>query len=149
MKKRIFLEMPRDRHISIARSRTFALAFIECSDRSWYAQLHMYLITRFNRGQDMYPTSVTQAYNMITNYLDLNITESHATLSKQESDSESEDDVVFVQKGAENITCFDCGEKGHYRGSSECKKPKNKDGAQLSLTDDVGVESDSESDTMS
>ena len=56
-----------DSYIKVAKSRSYTLAFIEGSDRSRYAQLHIDLVNGFNCGQDIYPSSVTQAYNMIVN----------------------------------------------------------------------------------
>ena len=110
------------------------------------------MVNGYNRGQDIYPTSMTQAYNMIVNHVEPTKTRyngSHAPPPKQESDSESEDNVAFLQKGAEHITCFDCGEMGHYKNSVECKNPKKKNGAQILITNGAGIESDSESDTLS
>ena len=143
-----------DSYIKIARSRSYALTFIEGSDRGRYAQLHVDLVNSFNRGQDIYPSSVTQAYNMIVNHVEptrprYNVSRAPIAKESKESDSESGDDVAFVQKGAENVTCFDCGEKGHYKNSTECKKSKRKSDAQLLITDGAGVESDSDDDTLS
>ena len=68
--------------------------------------------------------------------------------NNRDIDSESEDEIAFVQKGAEHITCFDCGKKGHYKNRVECEKHKNNSGNQLLIT--AGVQSESEeSDTLS
>ena len=140
-----------DLHIKAAKSRSYALAFIEGADRSRYSQLHIDMINSFNCGQDIYPTTITNAYNMIVNHVEPSKPRNNvrrAMVARQESESESEDDVAFVQKGAENIPCFDCGKKGHYKHSTECEKSKKNNGAQLLITS--GVESESEeSDTLS
>lgn len=87
---------------------------------------------------------------MIVNHANPPKTKQHlqqAAVAKQEFESESEDDVAFIQKWAENDTCFDCGDKGHYKNSTECKNIKNKSGAQLLITS--GTENNSEYDTLS
>ena len=141
-------------YVKDARTRALALVFIEGADRSRYGELHIDMINNYNRGQDIYPTNVTQAYNMIVNHVEPIKARPSARAppaSNRDSDSESEDDVAFVQKGAENVTCFDCGKKGHYKNSVECEKHKDNianTGKQLLITS--GVESESEeSDTLS
>ena len=72
------------------------------------------MINNFNRGQDVYPNNVTQAYNMIVNHVEPIKARSSVKASpvnNRDSESESEDDIAFVQKGAEHVTCFDCGKK--------------------------------------
>ena len=105
-------------HIKDARARALALTFIEGADRSRYGQLHIDMINNYNWGQDIYPTNVTQAYNMIVNHVEPIKARPSARAppaNNRDSDSESEDDVAFVQKGAENSTYFDYGKKGHYK----------------------------------
>ena len=138
----------------IKDARALALDFIEGADRSRYGQLHIDMINNFNQGQDIYPTNVTQAYNMIVNHVEpIKVRPSARAppVNNRDSDSESEDDVAFVQKGAENVTCFDCPKKGHYKNSVECERHKDNTantGKQLLITS--GVESESEdSDTLS
>ena len=143
-----------DMHIKYARARALALAFIEGADRSRFAQLHIDMINNFNRGQDIYPTSLTQAYNMIVNHVEPIKARSSVKAppaNNRDSESESEDDIAFVQKGAEHVTCFDCGKKGHFKNSVDCEKHKNNNsnsGNQMLITS--GIESESEeSDTLS
>ena len=96
-----------DIHINGSRSIACALTFIEGADRSRYAQLHIDMINSFNHVQDIYPTSVTQAYNMIVNQVGPIKTESNVQpppAIKYQSESKSEDNVAFVIKGADNIT---------------------------------------------
>ena len=136
-----------DSHIEAAKDRTLALAFIQGADRNRYAQLHIDLVNSFSRGQDIYPVNVTEAYNMIVNHVDsAKQNPKHRTQRKEvQSESESDTETAFVQKGAEHITCFDCGEKGHYKGSKECSGKKSITTEAL-LLNAAGVQSDSESD---
>ena len=76
--------------------------------------------------------NLTEGYNMIVNHVEPRKLTGHTHRPnrkiQQDSDSDFEDDVAFLQKSAEHITCFDCGEKGHYKNSAECKKSKAKRG---------------------
>ena len=128
-------------YIKDTRTRALALAFIEGANCSRYAQLHINMINNFIQGQDIYSTNVTQAYNMIVNHVEptkARVSARAPPANNRDTDSESEDEIAFVQKGAEHITCFDCGKKGHYKNSVECEKHKNNRGNQLLIT--AGVE---------
>ena len=57
-------------HIKYAKTRACVLSSIDGVDRGRYDQLHIDMINSFNRGQEIYPTSLTKAYKMIVNYIE-------------------------------------------------------------------------------
>ena len=100
--------------------RTCTLVCIQGSKQNRYGQLHIDLINNFNHGQHIYLLNVIEAYSMIINHLAPAKSKRKARIpkSKQESESGFENDIAFVQKGVEHITCFDCGDRGHYKNST-------------------------------
>ena len=100
---------------------------------------------------------MTSVYNMIVNHMEPTKVRSIVrapSAKNRDSESESEDDIAFIQKGAEYVTYFDCGKKGHFKNSVDCEKHISKSGNtsnsgnQMLITS--SVESDSEeSDSMS
>ena len=94
---------------------------------------------------------VSSICRMIVNHVEPNNVRSSVRVppvNNRDSDSESEDDIAFVQKGTDHVTCFDCGKKEHYKNSVDFEKHKSNSGNtsnsgnQMLITS--AVESDSE-----
>ena len=62
-------------------------------------------------------------------------------VSKNDTKLDDNDHLNFLQKGAQHITCYDCGKNGHYTGILECPKTnKNLEICQVTMKNDLNDE---------
>jgi hypothetical protein len=54
--------------IKTAKSKAHAMAFLKRADRNRYGALITDLENQFTRGNDQYPVSITETYNLLVNY---------------------------------------------------------------------------------
>jgi hypothetical protein len=120
-----------------ATERSIAIAFINRADRTRYGRLLEDLRNNYLMGQDNYPRSLNQAYNLLVNWQQDPRNMIHygagpndgVVFAHQGDEEEEEEDdeagTTLVQEtprpargGKSHITCFRCKKKGHYK--SEC-----------------------------
>jgi Zinc knuckle len=122
-----------------ARNRAHAVAFLRHADQACYSLLVNDLENQFFRGNDQYPASVNDAYNLLINYKRPGGTNSQmrkATQTQgtagngtagQQATAFTPTEVAFAQTSATNkndgVQCYNCQAMGHY--ASECTVPKH------------------------
>lgn len=124
--------------IKLARKKAHAMAFLKRADRARYALLIMDLENQFTRGNDQYPVSITETYNLLVNYKkpagpgrerNNKRTEGgghghERTQSLPPPTANTGDEMSFLQNEGNSTTppiatiqCYNCQEMGHYAGS--------------------------------
>jgi hypothetical protein len=113
-----------------AIGRRLAISFILGSDRSRYSQLIEHLENDHLRGRPAWPTSMTEAYNLLVNwkYDPRNAIRGTGPTNDGVSfaNIEDEDGIALANNGPTSkkgrdkskVTCHKCGKKGHY--APEC-----------------------------
>jgi Zinc knuckle len=121
-----------------ARERYLATAFLTGSDRRRYDGLMREIENGFLRGTDMYPKTMTAAFNLLVNWKeDANKTRRIVS----DGVAFPNDGVTLATPGRprrdiSTVECHNCGELGHY--SSDCTKPRRQTAEQLLMS---GMES--------
>jgi Reverse transcriptase (RNA-dependent DNA polymerase)/Zinc knuckle len=120
--------------------RYLAMSFILGADKLRYGRLIENLENDYLQGTDKFPETVTDAYNLLTNWkqdprnMMRNIGTMNDGVSFANVDTNDEGGVALANAGGKrrngppdvaNITCFNCGKKGHY--SSNCPDGNEKD----------------------
>jgi hypothetical protein len=142
--------------ITLAKSKSNVIYFICCADPIRYATLTTDLENQFTRGNDQYPDTITDAYNLLVSYKKPSAgnTKNRETNTTTSTGTELPPDtpqteLAFVQTSPplEEVKCYNCNTMGHYAGS--CTAPVRKrnenttTGVQLLQATDKN-ESDSE-----
>lgn len=131
-----------------AKEAFLSMAFILLADRNRYAKLVEELENDYVKGNDHYPTDLTEAYNLLLHW-------KHDPRNMMRGLGSGDDGVTFGQQGnAEDkgkkekdlskITCFNCQEKGHY--ANKCtNKPKDLEG-EVHAQKDIDTSEQNEDD---
>jgi hypothetical protein len=101
------------------------------------------LANAYARDHDDYPKTLNAAISMVSSYMGTN--ERKTTNKYENKNNEPKTSIGFVQRGKQtsNVTCYNCGKKGHY--SNECpKKNSTNDRTTAAASDDERSESPSE-----
>jgi hypothetical protein len=122
-----------------SQERYLAMAFMLSADRSRYGRLLEEMENEYLKGTDNWPTTVTGAYHLLTNYHQdpRNMMRMGAADGVAFANAGTETAVTLAQGGVKKkapagdrskITCFNCGGQGHM--ANDCpEKETNKDGA--------------------
>ena len=120
-----------------AQNRYLAVAFMLGSDKARFGRLLENLENDYRQGQNNYPTSITAAYNLVTNWKQdprsLISTSGPVNdgVSFTNVDSEhGEQDIALTNNGhtksgrnkLSHITCHRCGKQGHFAEKCEEKR---------------------------
>ena len=128
---------------SIARKRTFAMAFIHSSDASKYRTLITDLSNQYAMGRDEYPTDMVSAKSLFVMYktpANAPAARAASTRSHQPLPSHEASALTFAQRSAalvtrtnglthEGIQCWNCQQHGHNAG--ECPSTAATSGTTL------------------
>ncbi len=127
-----------------AKSRYLAVAFILGSGRSRFGRLIENLENDYLQGRCNYPTTVTSAYNLLTNCKEdpQNLTQAigpinnGVSFTNVEGNDTKDNDAALVNRGQQkgmgkgkkeknksHITCHHCGKQGHY--INECNEEQS------------------------
>jgi Zinc knuckle len=121
-----------------AREKAHAVAFLRRADATRYATLTTDLENQFPRGNDQYPTTVTDTYNMLVNYK-RPLSRNPRTRDGHQSPTTAppnvnqgmpitqQTELAFAQTSTggpplEGIQCYNCQAMGHY--ASSCTAPQ-------------------------
>jgi hypothetical protein len=105
-----------DRDKEKAQDKFLATAFLNGADHSCYGRLLDRLQNDYLQGQDRYPKTLTNAYDLLTNWKpesQQNDTNASNGLSFTTGSTNPSNNNRRVQR-ASNITCYRCGRTGHY-----------------------------------
>jgi hypothetical protein len=129
-----------EEQLAEANERSLAVAFINKADRSRYGRMIEDLANNYLMGQNNYPITLTQAYNLLVNWQqdprnmvhygagpNDGVVFAHHGDEEEQTDEEGGTGTTLVQdtprRGKGHITCFNCKKKGHYK--SECPEIVN------------------------
>jgi hypothetical protein len=145
-----------DAHIVLAaakaKAKAHAISFLQRADKARYQLLSTDLENQYTRGTDHYPSTLTEAYNLLVNYkrppqntrerTNTTGVTTNSTTKTSTGDSaaaaatEPQSELTFAQAPApppiESVKCYNCQGLGHYAG--DCTLPKkrsNTTGVQL------------------
>ena len=142
-----------------AKQKSHAIAFLKRADKHRYGILTTDLANLYSRGTDQYPTTITEAYNMLVTYKKP-VTQntrgpptpaSNVTRPREPTAASTllpvTEDLSFVQQASpppiESIQCYNCQEYGHYK--SDCNaKPVPRSAATLLFQQATNIDSDAE-----
>jgi hypothetical protein len=120
------------RAVAAAKQKSIAIAFLKRADRRRYGGLWSELGNNYSRGQDHYPTDLTNAYNLLLNYQAP--TQPRQGRREQPSTDEGISGVTFQQNAAPvqgnygvthaQIKCFTCNDYGQYASTCPNAAPK-------------------------
>lgn len=106
-----------------AREQALAIRFIRGTNDRYKSYL-VHLRNSFLDGNDVYPTTLHQAYNILQRReLDVITTEQHSdglAFANVGSENNKNDNNAGNDNKKDHIICYDCGEKGHY--ANKCPK---------------------------
>jgi hypothetical protein len=125
-----------------AKQVYLAVAFLSGSDRNRYGKMLEDLENSYLQGRDECPRTMTAAYNLMVHWRNsTKVTESTGNpggegvaFTNVTADEDSKQGTALTTEGQlekrdiSHITCFNCGEKGHY--SSDCSNPRRETASQ-------------------
>ncbi len=125
------------------------MLYLRNINQTWHGAMVRYLKDAFATGNDIYPTSLPNAYRFLDDWKTRHRVKGSfagkgdgVTLANtQERDQEGKHDPRFVIPGRERTLCWDCGYYGHRRGNKVCpnydpsKRNRNRGGADDSKSD--------------
>jgi Zinc knuckle len=139
-------------HRASATTEYLAVAFMLGADRTRYGKLIEDLENSYLQGQSNYPKTVTEAYNVLSNwkqdprnFVRMGKTGTEGVVFNTNGEKATEPGTGTVlanvakkpEKSKDHITCFKCNEKGHYASECPQKEEKTETAAQLLI---AGVE---------
>jgi len=148
--KKLLRDLTTDEKVELcneAEEQQVALIVLCGADQSKYGPLLEELENDYLNGQNNYPCNITGVYNWLLYWSNEACIQSmcqftptlDGTNFAQHGNAEDAGSSVLTQKAKKNkrhITCFQCGEQGHY--ASKCKKeeemPRKQSDAQQHLT---------------
>ena len=123
----------------ISRNRAIAISFIRRADRGRYGALWLDLQNQYSRGHDQYPTDLTNAYELLLNFLPPE--SNHLKNITNRPHHRSQPALQFMSAGTkvagtdgtthDGITCYECKDEGHY--ASSCPKKGKKGPKKLTM----------------
>jgi Reverse transcriptase (RNA-dependent DNA polymerase) len=129
--------------IGLAKSKSNAIYFLCCADPGRYALLTTDLENQFTRGNDQYPSNITDAYNLLVSYKKpatvhtknretIPTTNGGTGPSNAPTNANQQTELAFVQTSPpiEEVKCYNCNTMGHYAGS--CPAPTRLRGTSAS-----------------
>jgi Zinc knuckle len=128
-----------------AKNKSNAIFFPCCADPGPYALLTTDLENQFTRGNDQYPDTITDAYNLLVRYKkpatgntknrETNSTTSSGVTPELTTDAVPQTELAFVQTTPsppiEEVKCYNCNTMGHYASSFNAPSRKTTTGVQF------------------
>ncbi len=122
----VYTENHRNRARERILDKKIAYGLLVRADRNRYGKLIEEVENSFLKGNNDYPNTPPEAYNLLVNYKNFN-------LHKRGAPEEGLDQVAFMTEGKKlkpngnflHIKCYKCGKFGHYK--SDCKEKKNQE----------------------
>jgi hypothetical protein len=128
-----------------AKNKSNAIFFPCCADPGPYALLTTDLENQFTRGNDQYPDTITDAYNLLVSYKkpatgntknrETNSTTSSGVTPELTTDTVPQTELAFVQTTPsppiEEVKCYNCNTMGHYASSFNAPSRKTTTGVQF------------------
>jgi len=105
-----------------AQNRFLAFGHLRNMDPKRYSKIKEDLWNDFCKGQNNYPKTITESYELQTGYW-RNKSNNKNNKSNNNNNNNNEGGLSFFNAKHKNKTCFTCGEKGHI--SPECPKKNN------------------------
>ena len=131
-----------------AQGRYLAVAFVLGADRQRYGRLIENLENDYLQGQNNYPSTITAAYNLLTNWKQdpRNLVRTIGPVNDGVSfmnidDGDAGQEVALANRGQQKsgtgadgkdrsyITCHRCGKQGHY--ANQCEEQRKTGAAML------------------
>ena len=143
----------RNEMVEDAFERFCAFLLLEAVDQNKYGSIQKNLDQRFSLGHDDYPKTMLSMADVLHNasfdqkYYDVQKKNREKENKKKQNDKKESTETSFKQsavsgkKGAKDVQCFKCGEKGHY--ANQCKK-NVKQGQWFAQESMVHVQSESD-----
>ena len=133
-----------------AQDRYLAVAFIMGADKKRFGALMTEMENDFlkYRTPNAYPQTTTQAYSWLLRYQKERGINNPRHVGSNEvafanvGNNNDEEGVALVNRNIADITCHNCGKKGHYK--SDCPEPQRSSANQLLTAGIVSGEFDSE-----
>ena len=135
-----------DHYTELARSKMQAYVFIQGAERRRYSSLLISLQNNHTKGTNQYPTTLSDAFNLLTTYKTTGDTKKKVVgndsgsddrntpreaIQLFQADEEAEEAITLTQgstyadKVRKNIICYKCFQPGHY--VTECTFPAAKE----------------------
>jgi hypothetical protein len=149
--------------IKLAKTKAHAMAFLKRADKTRCSLLITDLEDQYTRGNDQYPGSITETYNLLVNHKKPIGRERNPRRPAPGGTPGTEitrsvpptattgDEVSFLQNGdappIETIQCYNCQKMGHYANScTNDSAPRQFQLLQTGTIEEIDEEEDNEDD---